>query len=35
MVGQVLGKPTKVIIKQPVVICDLSGTGITGISASK
>ena len=34
-VGQILGKPSKEIIKEPLVIFELSGKKITGITASR
>jgi alpha-tubulin suppressor-like RCC1 family protein len=34
-VGQILGKPTKGIIKEPVVISELSGKNIKGITACR
>lgn len=33
MVGQILGKPSKETIKEPVVIVQLSGKGVCGINA--
>ena len=34
-VGQILGKPTKGIIKEPVVISELSGKNIKGVTACR